>query len=74
MVRLRAAERSMPLCSSSASLIWRPTVSTGFSEVIGSWKIMAMSLPRTFRMSSSLSLSRSRPSKMTSPETILPGG
>ena len=27
-------------------MIWRPIVSTGFSEVIGSWKIIAMSLPR----------------------------
>ena len=24
-------------------MIWRPTVSTGFSDVIGSWKTMAMS-------------------------------
>ena len=30
-----------------ASLIWRPTVKSGLSEVIGSWKIMEMSLPRT---------------------------
>src|SRR6266545_1144487 len=74
MVRLRAAPRSMPLCSSSASLICRPIVKTGFSEVIGSWKIIAMSFPRTLRMSSSLSLSRSRPSKMTWPETMRPGG
>src|ERR1700674_3904352 len=35
---------------------------------------MAMSLPRTFRISSSLSFSKSRPPKTTSPETILPGG
>ena len=51
----------MPLCSSSASLIWRPIVSTGLSEVIGSWKIIAMSLPRIRRISSSFSLSRSLP-------------
>ena len=47
---LAGRRAAMPLWSSSASLIWRPIVSTGFSEVIGSWKIMAMSLPRTFRM------------------------
>src|SRR5919202_521179 len=35
---------------------------------------MAMSLPRTFRMSSSGSLSRFLPSKLTCPWTILPGG
>jgi hypothetical protein len=29
-----------------ASTIWSPTVNTGFSAVIGSWKIMAMSRPR----------------------------
>ena len=28
------------------SPIWRPMVYTGLSEVIGSWKIMAISLPR----------------------------
>ena len=26
--------------------IWRPTVNSGLSEVIGSWKIIEMSLPR----------------------------
>ena len=51
------------MCSSSASVIWRPMVSTGLSEVMGSWKIMAILLPRTLRISSSLSLSRSRPVK-----------
>ena len=33
-------------CVASASAIWSPTVSTGFSDVIGSWKIIAMSPPR----------------------------
>ncbi len=28
-----------------ASRIWLPTVKTGFRLVIGSWKIMAISLP-----------------------------
>ena len=34
------------------SVTCRPIVKTGFSEVIGSWKIMLISLPRTFRISS----------------------
>ena len=29
-----------------ASAIWSPTVKTGLSEVIGSWKIIEISLPR----------------------------
>ena len=33
------------------SITCRPIVNTGFSEVIGSWKIMLISLPRTFRIS-----------------------
>ena len=36
----------MPKCTSSASRICRPMVSTGLSEVIGSWKIIAISRPR----------------------------
>ena len=36
-----------------ASMIWSPIVNTGFSEVIGSWKIIAMSLPRIARICSS---------------------
>ena len=49
-------------------------VNTGFSDVIGSWKIMLISSPRTSRMPSLSSFSRSRPLKTISPETILPGG
>ena len=48
-------------------------VSTGFSEVIGSWKIMLISLPRMARISRSDSFSRSLPSKRMLP-AILPGG
>ena len=43
---LRAASRSRPWCRVSVSVICRPMVSTGLSEVIGSWKIIEMSLPR----------------------------
>ena len=28
-------------------MIWRPIFITGFSDVIGSWKIMAISVPQT---------------------------
>ena len=41
----------MPKCVSSASRICRPIVSTGLSEVIGSWKIIAISRPRIERSS-----------------------
>ena len=56
-------------CSSMPSVIWRSMESTGFSEVTGSWKIIAMSLPRTLRTSLSGSATRSRPSN-----SITPGG
>src|SRR5262249_11309960 len=49
-------------------------LSTGLSEVIGSWKIIEMSLPRTARICASSSLMRSRPSSSITPETIRPGG
>ena len=49
-----------PWCSVIASMIWLPTVNTGLSEVIGSWKIIAMSLPRMARISASDSRARSR--------------
>ena len=72
--RLFAAELSILRCSSSASVSWRPIVSTGFSDVIGSWKTIAMRLPRMWRISSSSILRRSSPSKRISPPTIFPGG
>ena len=42
-----------PRCSRTASAICSPTVIVGFSEVSGSWKIMPISLPRIWRISSS---------------------
>ena len=48
--------------------------STGLSEVIGSWKIIEISLPRMRSISGSLSSSRSRPSKRIAPPTMRPGG
>ena len=56
------------------SVICVPILSVGFRQVIGSWKIIAISWPRTSSSSRSLSFVRSRPSKTTSPETIFAGG
>ncbi len=70
----QAAFFDSPWWSITASEIWSPIVNTGFRLVIGSWKIIAMSLPRTWRISSSLSPSRSRPSNMISPVGISAGG
>ncbi len=49
--------------SRTDSAICSPTVNTGLSEVIGSWKIIEISLPRIPVISSSGSVTRSRPSK-----------
>jgi hypothetical protein len=38
-------------CAQSASASWRPIVRTGLSEIIGSRKTMAMSRPRSLRIS-----------------------
>ncbi len=59
---------------SITSIICSPTVSTGFREVIGSWNIMDMSLPRMASIPLVESFNRSCPSKITSPPRILPGG
>ena len=57
----------MPKWMRSVSMIWNPTVYTGFSAVIGSWKITAISLPRTRRSSSFFSPRISRPASLTLP-------
>ena len=49
--RLRAASPRSPMCMRSTSSSWKPTVNTGFSDVIGSWKIIEMSAPRSARSS-----------------------
>ena len=48
----------------------RPIVCTGFSEVIGSWKIIAMSLPRMSRNRPCFIFSRSSPLNRASPLVI----
>ncbi|MBA7470418.1 hypothetical protein ES707_05704 [subsurface metagenome] len=72
--RAQACFDVMSWCSRTASVIWSPIRITGLSEVIGSWKIIDIRLPRMPRISSSESASRSRPSSTTEPPTILPGG
>ena len=69
-----AAAHGVLRCRLIGSAICRPIVSDGLSELIGSWKIMAMRLPRIARISSSLSFRRFWPSNTTSPAEILPGG
>jgi hypothetical protein len=56
------------------SAIWSPIVKAGFNEVIGSWKIIAIRSPRRSARSRSVSVSRSRPSKVAEPATIRAGG
>ena len=73
----RAGARLLPRSSSrwmnSGSMICCPIGRTGLSEVIGSWKIIAMSRPRTSRISSSESSSRSRPSNRMRPAVMRAG-
>src|SRR4051812_10571596 len=49
-VRSRSALPPSPRCLRSTSPIWKPTVNTGLSEVIGSWKIMEISEPRSLQV------------------------
>ena len=56
------------------SVICSPTVSTGLSEVIGSWKIIEMRFPRSSRKAAAESCRRSTPSNRISPPAIRPGG
>ena len=46
MVRSRFSSLLTSSCTASASPIWLPIVWSGEKEVIGSWKIMPMRLPR----------------------------
>ena len=53
LARARASSFVRPKCRTIVSVICVPIVSVGLSEVIGSWKIIAISAPRTRRSSSS---------------------
>ncbi len=72
--RARAAASLIFRWISSGSMIWKPMVSTGLSEVIGSWKIIAMSRPRISRICSSVRSRRLRPSNRIRPPTTRPAG
>ncbi len=64
--------------ASTASAIWSPTRITGLRAVIGSWKIMAMREPRSWRMESSGNAGRLRVAPFSenkiSPEICAWGG
>ena len=47
IARSRARSFGMSSCARICSAIWSPIRSTGFSDAIGSWKIIAISAPRT---------------------------
>ncbi len=68
IARARAASPRMPLCSSRISPICFSIVCSGLSDVIGSWKMIVMSLPRTCRISFSESGNRSRSLKRMEPD------
>ena len=51
MARSSASFLPTPKCSRTASVIWLPMVNTGLRLLIGSWKIIAISLPRSARIS-----------------------
>ena len=57
-----------------AAAIWFPTRNTGLSEVMGSWKIMEMSLPRIACMDFSGKSSKFSPLRRMRPSTMRPGG
>ena len=67
--RARSA-RSRPRCVFSASPIWKPTVKHGLRRDIGSWKIIAMSLPMIRRRCAR----RSAPSRSRAVEGQAVGG
>ena len=62
-----ACSRESSRWKRSGSVIWRPTRLTGLSEVIGSWKTMAIWVPQKWRRSALDSERTSLPSKLTPP-------
>ena len=55
-------------------MIWSPIVNTGFSDVIGSWKIIAISPPRSSLRRFFGIARRSSPLYGAPPLAIRPGG
>ncbi len=62
-----ASLRLILRCRRSDSVICLPMVITGFNELIGSWKTIAISAPHSSRISLSLKGIKSRPMNMTRP-------
>ncbi len=62
----------MPRCWTSDSAIWKPIGRTGFSEVIGSWKIMPMRSPRIACAVAALAAVMSMPSTVMRPLEMRP--
>ena len=67
MARARSAALPTAAWMRMASLSCAPTVMTGLSDVIGSWKIIARSPPRNRRMARSDNVVSSRPASLTEP-------
>ena len=67
-IRARAFAPRNPLCSASDSPICLSTVCSGFNDVIGSWKTMAILAPRICRNRDSGAPRSSCPSKRMLPE------
>ena len=72
--RARASRLLIDRCSRIASTSCLPIVNAGLRLVIGSWNTIAISSPRTSRISRNDSDSRSRPSNITEPRLMRPGG
>src|SRR6266550_9380413 len=68
--RARACFFETSSCRRIASASWSPILCTGFRLVIGSWKIIAISLPRISRRRRGLAVSRSSPFQSAVPEEI----
>ena len=71
--RARRAAREPPSCRPIVSISWKATLNDGFRLVIGSWKIMAMSPPRSERRSRGDIDGSSRPSKASRSARTRPG-
>ena len=67
IARARAAAPRRAVWRSITSMIWRPTVSTGFRLVEGSWKMMLMRRPRRSRMRASGNSAMSVPARSMRP-------
>jgi hypothetical protein len=72
--RCQAVARDAPSCTRIGSPTWLPIVNSGFSDAIGSCRIIAIRLPRTWRISASDFCTRSSPSNSIRPPTIRAAG